>query len=66
MAVIIDERRINEYLIVTVDKIPMERYRRYRIDGVEYEYIPMSHHAPNTFAIECNKSMIGKQVEFIF
>ena len=40
-------------------------YRSYRIDGVVYKPVPMSHPSDNFIAIKGTGNFVGKEVEFI-
>ena len=56
-----------ELLVLYLDKeIPRyESYRNYRIDGVIYKPIPMSHTNRKCIAIQAEGNFVGKEVELM-
>ena len=65
MAKIIRELRVGKYLALGLDNpLPWKSYLKYRIDGKEYEIVPL-YDMPNSIAVESSESLLGKVVEFI-
>ena len=64
MSKIIDEICINEYLVLKLDSMPKAPHKKYRIDGVDFEPIPV-YDAINCIAIISYGHFIGNTVEFI-
>lgn len=65
MAKIIRELRVGKYLALGLNNpLPWKSYRKYRIDGKEYEIVPL-YDMPNSIAVESSESLLGKVVEFI-
>ena len=65
MAKIISELRVGKYLALGLDNtLPWKSYRKYRIDGKEYEIVPL-YDMPNSIAVDSSESLLGKVVEFI-
>ncbi|MBO5198052.1 MAG: hypothetical protein J6B85_05970 [Lachnospiraceae bacterium] len=65
MCVILSEWIIGKYAILELDQDPpMRHYRRYRIEGVEYDPVPV-YDLPRQIAVEAQGSFKGKSVEFI-
>ena len=64
MGRIINELHVNEYTILKLDNIPNGNYKKYKIDGVEFEPISI-YDAENCIAIQANDIFTGKVVEFV-
>lgn len=62
---ILSEWKIGKYTALELDRdLPMKEYHKYRIDGENYEAVPV-HDLPRHIAIEANGNFTGKTVEFI-
>jgi hypothetical protein len=44
--------------------VPMKEHKKYRIDGVEYDIVPV-YDISNSIAIIASGTFVGKTVEFI-
>lgn len=65
MCVVISEFRINNYLVLKLNQdIPLKKYCKYSIDGLEFEIVPI-YDASRCIAIESDKSFLNKEVKFI-
>ena len=64
MSRVTDEFRIGKYAVLKLDKMPQEKHWKYKIDGMEFEPVPI-YDAQQCIAIESNDNFIGKTVEFI-
>lgn len=64
MCQIIHEIHLDEYTILRMDQLPNKAYSKFRIDGIEYEPVPI-YDAPNCIACKSKDSFEGKTVEFI-
>lgn len=64
MSKVVSEFRVKNYIVLKLDKQPLTSYYKYRIDGKEYDPVPI-YDMPGCIAIESEKSFIDKQVEFI-
>ncbi len=65
MRKIISQWSIGKYTTLEMDReLPMEKYTKFRIDGKEYEPVPV-YDLPNHIAIEAQGNFIGKTVEFV-
>ena len=65
MRSIVSELRVSKYTLLSLDgPVPMNEHRKYRIDGVEYDIVPV-YDLPNSIAITAEGSFVGKTVEFI-
>lgn len=66
MRKIVSQFRIaDKYTVLRLDgPIPMRPYRKYRIDGVAFEPVPV-YDLPNCIAISEYREFVGKTVEFI-
>ena len=54
----------DDYVLLTVEKMPKHSYWKYKIDGKIYEPVPV-YDAPNCIAIRAKGDFTGKYVEFI-
>lgn len=61
---VIDEFQVKEYMVLKLDYLSKDSYRKYRIAGKEYNAIPM-YDAPNCIAIKAKGTFLGKTVEFV-
>ena len=59
MCQIIHEIHLDEYTILRMDQLPDKAYSKFRIDGIDYEPIPIYD------AFKSRDSFEGKTVEFI-
>lgn len=64
MSTVIDEFQVKEYTVLKLDSLSKAPYRKYKIEGEEYDVIPM-YDAPNCIAIKAKGSFLGKTVEFV-
>lgn len=64
MSKIVDELHVKGYVILKLDSIPNGNYKKYKIDGIEFEPISI-YDAENCIAIQSNDTFVGKAVEFI-
>ena len=64
MAKVIDEFSINQYKVLTLDRMDAPRdYRKYVIDGKSYDIVPV-YDLPGCIAVVSSNSFLGKTVEF--
>lgn len=63
---VISQWKVGKYLVLNLNqKLPSESYTRYRIDGEEYDSVPV-YDLPGNIAIETKeRDFVGKNVEFI-
>ena len=62
---ILEQWKIGRYTVPELDNDPpMKPYRKYRIDGIIYDPVPV-YDLPRSIAIEDNGKFKGKMVEFI-
>lgn len=62
---IVSEIRVGKYTLLSLDgPVPMKEHRKYRIDGIEYDIVPV-YDLANSIAIAAEGSFVGKNVEFI-
>lgn len=62
---IVSEWSIGKYVALEVNQeLPLKSYRKYRIDGIEYDPVPVFD-LPRHIAIEAQGNFKGKTVEFI-
>lgn len=62
---IICEWIVGKYTVLELNQnLPKEQYRKYRIDGVDYDPVPV-YDLPRNIAVEARGSFKGKEVEFI-
>ena len=65
MCMIMSEWTIGKYVALELDQdLPLRRYHKYRIDGVDYDPVPV-YDLPRYIAIEAQNGFKGKTVEFI-
>lgn len=65
MCTVISEIKINNYMVLKLDKdIPMKKYSKYLIGKKEYAIVPI-YDADRCIAIEAAGSFIGEKVDFI-
>lgn len=64
MSKIVDELHVEGYAVLKLDGIPNGNYKKYRIDGIEFEPVSI-YDAENCIAIQSNDTFVGKVVEFI-
>lgn len=64
MSKVIDEFHINQYAVLKLDRMTEKLFRKYRIDDIEFEPVPI-YDMPQCIAIQSDKSFIGATVEFI-
>lgn len=65
MRKIISQWSIGKYTVLEMDReLPMEKYKKFRIDGKEYEPVPV-YDLPNHIAVEAQGNFTGKTVEFV-
>lgn len=64
MSKIIDEFRVGKYVVLKLDTMPQAKHRKYKIDSVEFEPVPI-YDTHQCIAIESDENFIGKTVEFI-
>lgn len=64
MSRVIDEFRINQYTVLKLDVMPTKIYKKYRIEGVDLEPVPL-YDMPQCIAVLSEQSFIGKVVEFV-
>lgn len=64
MSTVIDEFHVREYAVLKLDTLSKDPYRKYKIEGEEYDVIPM-YDAPNCIAIKAQGTFLGKTVEFV-
>lgn len=65
MSKVVSEWKIGKYTALELDQgPPMKPYYKYRIDGVDYDIVPV-YDIPNHIAVESKSSFLGKTVEFI-
>ena len=64
MSKVIEEFRVKEYMVLKLDSLSKNPYSKYRIEGKEYNAIPM-YDAPNCIAIKAKGTFLGKTVEFV-
>lgn len=65
MRKIISQWSVGKYVVLEIDQgLPMRPYKKYRIDGKEYDIVPV-YDLPGSIAIEANGDFVGKTVEFI-
>lgn len=65
MRKVVSQMRVSKYTLLSLDgSIPMKEHRKYRIDGVEYDIVPV-YDLPDSIAIIAEGSFVGKNVEFI-
>lgn len=65
MCTVISEFKINNYMVLKLDKdIPMKKYSKYLIVKKEYDIVPI-YDADRCIAIEAAGSFIGEKVDFI-
>ncbi len=64
MSKVVDEFKLGRYAVLKLDGMPKTRHRKYKIDGVEFEPIPI-YDTYQCIAIEAEGSFLGKTVEFI-
>lgn len=62
---VISEFHVNGYVMLSLDgPVPMKEHKKYRIDGVEYDIVPV-YDISNSIAIIASGTFVGKTVEFI-
>jgi len=62
---VISDFSIGKYRVLKIDgEIPKKSYSLFRIDGKEYESVPI-YDTLNCIAIESSESFLGKQVDFV-
>lgn len=65
MCMVINEWMIGKYSVLELDQDPpMRDYCKYRIDGVDYDIVPV-YDLPRHIAVETKRNFKGKTVEFI-
>ena len=65
MRKIISQWAVGKYMVLEIDQgLPMKPYQKYRIDGKEYDIVPV-YDLPDSIAIEAKGDFAGKTVEFI-
>lgn len=65
MSKIISQWTVGKYLVLEIDhELPMKTYKKYRINGKEYDIVPV-YDFPGNIAIEAEGDFVGKTVEFI-
>ena len=65
MCKVIGEWIIGKYTVLELDQDPpMRHYRKYRIDGVDYDPVPV-YDLPGHIAVETQGSFKEKIVEFV-
>lgn len=58
-------RIADKYTVMQLDgPVPMKSHRKYRIDGVEHQIIPL-YDLPNCIAVRETGDYVGKTVEFV-
>ena len=67
---VIEQWNFNGICVLRLDKgkvvsSPKDDYRSYRIDGVIYKPVSMSHPSDNFVALKGTGNFVGKEVEFI-
>lgn len=66
MSKVVKESRIDKYLILSIDfvpNVPSLPFRKLKIDNELFEVVPS--YETNGIAIETDKSMLNKEVEFV-
>lgn len=62
---ILSQWSVGKYTVLEVEhELPMTPYKKYRINGKEYEIVPV-YDLPNSIAIEAKGDFTGKIVEFV-
>lgn len=62
---IISQWTVGKYIVLEIDQeLPMKTYKKYRINGKEYDIVPV-YDFPGNIAIEAEGDFVGKTVEFI-
>lgn len=62
---ILSQWSVGKYTVLEVEhELPMKPYKKYRINGKEYEIVPV-YDLPNSIAIEAKGDFTGKTVEFV-
>ena len=65
MRKIISQWAVGKYVVLETDQgLPMKPYKKYRINGEEYDSVPV-YDLPRSIAIEAKGDFVGKTVEFI-
>lgn len=65
MRTIIAQLHVEKYTLLALDgPLPNREHNKYRIDGKEYDIVPV-YDLPNNIAIAAEGSFVGKTVEFI-
>ncbi|MBS5285141.1 MAG: hypothetical protein ACLRVB_05605 [Blautia sp.] len=65
MSRVVDEFRISQYAVLKLDKMPDEEHQKYRIDGIDFQPVPI-YDMPDCIAIQSERGdFIGKTVEFV-
>lgn len=65
MSKIISQWTVGKYAVLEMDQgFPMKAYKKYRIDGKEYDIVPV-YDFPGNIAIEAEGDFVGKTVEFV-
>lgn len=65
MCTIVSECELGKYSLLQLDQNPPKNhYTKYRIDGVEYDIVPV-YDLPGHIAIEAKGKFQGKTVDFI-
>lgn len=64
---VVSDFQCRKYRILTLDgsKWSVKKYHKYRINGKEYEPVPVYDAGDNIIAVESEESFSGKEVEFI-
>ena len=62
---VIKELQVGKYKLLQLDEfVPSKKYRKYVIDGKEYEIVPV-YDLNNSIAIESSDNFSEKTVEFV-
>jgi hypothetical protein len=64
MSKVIYNFQIGQYSVLKLDEIPEKKYSKYRINGKEFEPVPI-YDMPQCIAISSTEDFLGKIVEFI-
>lgn len=65
MRKVVSQLHLSKYTLLSLDgPIPAKEHRKYRIDGIEYNIVPV-YDMPNSIAIATEGHFVGKTVEFI-
>ena len=64
---IVEDFQLEKYRVLILDgnRFSAKHYRKYKIDGKEYESVPVYDAGDNVVAIEAEGSFAGKTIEFI-